>query len=385
MQRDVTCSIVSRYEETCMTKLLKGIAAAAACVAGTSVFGQSTTPFKLGTFELNGRNFVGVVIKDSAVIDLTEASAALKTPPAKVPMPTDMKDLIARYDNGVRARIGEILANTKQLEAGGKPTFVHPLKSVKTLPPIMYPSTMLNVAVNYRAHAAEMAGLAPPAAGIAPGDALPGTTSAPGIWERKPDDKRWNPYMFMKSPTIVIANGEAIRLPVGRTNIDWECELGVVIGRTADHVPIESARSHIFGYTLENDVSDRGGRGDTRHGSDWVLGKNHDTFAPMGPFIVPKEFVPNPQNLPVKFTLNGQVMQDANTSLMIHSVDELVSYGSNIITLRPGDVLATGSPAGVGSARKPPIFFKAGDVSVCTYEGVGTLTNPIVAPRAASR
>ena len=253
-----------------------------------------------------------------------------------------MKDLIARYDTGVRARIGEILANTKQLEAGGNPTFVHPLKSLKTLPPIMYPTTMLNVAVNYRAHAAEMAGGATTqAGGTAQGDALPGTTSAPGIWERKPDDKRWNPYMFFKSPTIVIANDEAIRLPVGRTSIDWECELGVVIGRTADHVPIESARTYIFGYTLENDVSDRAGRGDTRYGSDWVLGKNHDTFAPMGPFIVPKEFVPNPQNLPVKFTLNGQLMQDANTSFMIHTVDELVSYGSNILTLaarrRAGD------------------------------------------------
>ena len=249
----------------------------------------------------------------------------------------------------------------------------------------MYPTTMLNVAVNYRAHAAEMAGGAAQAGGLAQGDALPGTTSAPGIWERKPDDKRWNPYMFMKSPSIVIASGEAIRLPVGRERIDWECELGVVFGRTADHVPAERAGDYIFGYTLENDVSDRGGRGDTRHGSDWVLQKNHDTFAPMGPFIVPKEFVPNPQNLQVTFTLNGQVMQDANTSLMIHSVYELVSYGSHILPLRPGDVLATGSPAGVGSARKPPIFFKAGDVSVCTYAGIGTLTNPIVAPRAPAR
>jgi 2-keto-4-pentenoate hydratase/2-oxohepta-3-ene-1,7-dioic acid hydratase in catechol pathway len=366
-----------------MTQFVKAVTAVAVFIAGTTVFSQSATPFKLGTFEQNGRTFVGVVVKDSAVIDLAEASAALKSPAAKVPMPADMKDLIARYDNGVRARIGEILTNTKQLEAAGKPAFVHPLKSVKTLPPIMYPTTMLNVAVNYRAHAAEMAGGATTqAGGTAQGDALPGTTSAPGIWERKSDDKRWNPYMFFKSPTVVIANGESIRLPIGRTNIDWECELGVVIGRMADHVPVERAREHIFGYTLENDVSDRGGRGDTRHGSDWVISKNHDTFAPMGPFIVPKEFVQNPQSLPVKFTLNGQLMQDANTSLMIHSVDELVSYGSNILTLRPGDVLATGSPAGVGSARKPPIFFKAGDVSVCTYEGIGTLTNPIVAPRA---
>jgi 2-keto-4-pentenoate hydratase/2-oxohepta-3-ene-1,7-dioic acid hydratase in catechol pathway len=364
-----------------MSRTIQAIAALAVCAAATSVFGQNATPFKLGTFDLNGRTFVGVVLKDSAVIDLAAASAALKTP-AKVAMPADMKDLIVRYDDGVRARIGEILANAKQWEVGGRPAFLHPLKAVRTLPPIMYPTTMLNVAVNYRAHAAEMAGGATTqAGGAAQGDALPGTTSAPGIWERKPDDKRWNPYMFFKSPTIVIADGEAIRMPIGRTSIDWECELGVVLGRAADHVPADRASEYIFGYTLENDVSDRAGRGDTRHGSDWVIAKNHDTFAPMGPFIVPKEFVPNPQNLQVKFTLNGEVMQDANTSLMIHTVNELVSYGSHILTLRPGDVLATGSPAGVGSARNPPIFFKAGDLSVCTYEGIGTLTNPVVAPR----
>ena len=370
-----------------MTRLVKALAAIAVCAVGTNVFGQGAVPFKLGTFEHGDRRFVGIVVKDAIVIDFTQADAALKSPASRVAAPADMKDLIARYDAGVRARINDVLEflrNTKA-PAGAPLSYVHDLKSLKTLPPIMYPTTMLNVAVNYRAHAAEMAVGAPQAGGPAPGDALPGTTSAPGIWERKPDDKRWNPYMFFKSPTVVIADGEPIRLPIGRTNIDWECELGVVLGRTADHVPIDRAREYIFGYTLENDVSDRGGRGDTRYGSDWVLGKNHDTFAPMGPFIVPKEFVPNPQNLQVKFTLNGQVMQDANTSLMIHSVDELVSYGSNILTLRPGDVIATGSPAGVGSARKPPIFFKAGDVSVCTYDGIGTLTNPIVAPRAPAR
>jgi 2-keto-4-pentenoate hydratase/2-oxohepta-3-ene-1,7-dioic acid hydratase in catechol pathway len=364
-----------------MTRHIPALVLAAIGALLVGAHAQTPMPFKLGTFELAGKPFVGVIVKDSTVIDLGQAHAALKTPASKVAAPTDMKDLIARYDSGVRARIVEILQSTKALEGAGRPAYVHDLKAVRTRPPIMYPTTMLNVAVNYRAHAAEMSG-APQAGGPAPGDALPGTTSAPGIWERKPDDKRWNPYMFMKSPTIVIADGESIRLPVGRDRIDWECELGVVIGRSADHVAIDRASDYIFGYTLENDVSDRGGRGDTRHGSDWVLGKNHDTFAPMGPFIVPKEFVSNPQNLPVKFTLNGQVMQDANTSLMIHTVFELISYGSSILTLRPGDVIATGSPAGVGSARNPPIFFKAGDVSVCTYEGIGTLTNRIVAPGA---
>ena len=247
----------------------------------------------------------------------------------------------------------------------------------------MYPTAILNVALNYVEHSREMAGLNSGPPPIQPGGPLPGaatkdTTSMPGIWERQANDGRWNPYMFLKSASAVIADGEPIRLPVGRDQVDWECELGVVIGRAAARVPVARANDFIFGYTLENDVSDRGGRGDARYGSDWLVGKSHDTFAPMGPFIVPKEFVADPRKLKVTFTLNGRIMQDADTSLMIHDVFEQVSYGSHIMTLRPGDVIATGSPAGVGSARKPPIFFKPGDVSVCTYEGVGTLTNPVV-------
>jgi 2,4-diketo-3-deoxy-L-fuconate hydrolase len=108
----------------------------------------------------------------------------------------------------------------------------------------------------------------------------------------------------------------------------WECELGIVIGRQAAQAPVAQAADYIFGYTIENDVSDREGRGDNRYGSDWTIGKSHDTFAPMGPFIVPKAFVRDPRNLGIKFTLNGKVMQDANSSLMIHDVFEQVSYAS---------------------------------------------------------
>jgi len=178
-------------------------------------------------------------------------------------------------------------------------------------------------------------------------------------------------------PSAITGNNDPIILPAGRTNIDWECELTVVIGRTAKNVTADKAADYIFGYTLENDVSDRGGRGDPRHGSDWLIAKSHDTFAPTGPFVVPKEFVADPQKLAVKFTLNGQLMQDSSTSAMIHGVYELVAYASHITTLRPGDVIATGTPPGVGSGRTPPIFLKAGDVASCSYEGVGTLTNPV--------
>jgi 2-keto-4-pentenoate hydratase/2-oxohepta-3-ene-1,7-dioic acid hydratase in catechol pathway len=146
-------------------------------------------------------------------------------------------------------------------------------------------------------------------------------------------------------------------------------------------VPAARAADYIFGYTLQNDVSDRGGRGDQRFGSDWLVMKSHATFAPLGPFITPKEFIPDPRNMNVRFTLNGQLMQDANTRLMIHDVFEQVAYASNILPLRAGDVIATGSPAGVGSARTPPIFLKNGDRMACTYEGVGTLENPVTSAR----
>ena len=172
---------------------------------------------------------------------------------------------------------------------------------------------------------------------------------------------------------------DPIRIPPGRTRIDYECEFNTVIGKLAKHVPVDRALDHIFGYTIQIDVSDRGGRGDRKMGgSDWLIGKNHDTFGPLGPYITPKEFLPNPQELAIRFTLNGTVMQEASTALMIHNVYEQVTYASNIMTLRPGDIIATGTPAGVGSARTPPVYFKPGDRSACTYVGVGTLTNPVV-------
>jgi 2-keto-4-pentenoate hydratase/2-oxohepta-3-ene-1,7-dioic acid hydratase in catechol pathway len=356
-------------------------ALAVACVlAGALTHAQAPAPFKLGTFERNGRPFVGIVLRESLVIDFAAAHAAIRTPASTVAAPADMKDLIVRYDSGLRARIGDIV---RSVEAAGaaRPAYAYEVRAVKILPPIMYPTTMLNVAVNYREHDLEMARLREQVPGMGAatsGAALPNTVSAPGIWERAADDKRWNPYVFMKSPAAVVAEGEAIRLPPGRTQVDWECELGIVVGRLAARVPVAQAANYIFGYTLENDVSDRGGRGDARYGSDWVVSKNHDTFAPLGPFITPKEFVADPQKLTIRFRLNGQVMQEANTSFMIHTVYEQVAYASNIMSLRPGDVIATGTPAGVGSARVPPVYFKPGDRSECTYEGIGTLTNPVV-------
>ena len=347
---------------------------------------QTVTPFKLGTFQSQSRTFVGIVIGESVVVDFAAASRAI-TPASNIMLPADMKDLITRYDSGLRDRITQVVRSVSA-RTGARPAYVYELSALKTMPPIMYPTSMLNVAVNYSEHGAEMAARQGGQPSQTPqGSALPGTKSAPGIWERKPGDNRWNPYMFLKSPTSVIANGESIQLPVGRTEIDWECELGVVIGKRASHVPAAAARDYIFGYTLENDVSDRGGRGDTRFaGSDWLIGKSHDTFGPMGPFITPKEFVTNPQALGITVLLNGKVFQEGSSADMIHDVYEQVEYGSNIMTLRPGDVISTGTPPGVGSAKKPPVYFKAGDSLSCTYQGIGTLVNPVVgSPPAASR
>jgi 2-keto-4-pentenoate hydratase/2-oxohepta-3-ene-1,7-dioic acid hydratase in catechol pathway len=365
-----------------MTRLRAFIAIAAFiawAMSSQSPLAQDRGTFSLGTFERDGTPFLGIVLRDDLVIDLARALADAPSSPRVTP-PQDMKALIGRYDE-LRDRIAAIVARVVAADAK-RPAYVMKLAEVRVRPPIMYPTTMLNVAVNYREHAQETnTGTGAP---NGPGTASPDTKSVPGIWERRPDDSRWNPYMFVKLPSAVIASGEAIRLPPGRTQIDWECELGVVIGRVASRVPVDRAAEFIFGYTIENDVSDRGGRGDSRHGSDWLIAKSHDTFAPMGPAIVPKEFVPDPQKLPIRFRLNGQLMQDSNTSLMIHTVFEQIAYASSITTLHPGDVLSTGTPGGVGSARKPPIFLKPGDVTACSYEGIGTLTNSVVGSDASS-
>ena len=178
-----------------MRRFVPGVTAAAlaACALVTA---QTSTPFKLGTFELRGRTFVGIVLRDTVVIDLAAANAAIQAPASSVAAPADMKDLIARYDAGVRTRIGQIVSFVEGASTGARPAYILDRKDLKTLPPVMYPMTMLNVAVNYREHDAEMsrgARGASPAAAPPPGTAPPGTESAPGIWQRAAGDARWNP------------------------------------------------------------------------------------------------------------------------------------------------------------------------------------------------
>ena len=333
---------------------------------------SNAVPYKLGMFQQADRTFVGLVLRDSLVVDLSRAG---------VNAPSTLKDLIARWDNGVAARLAKLAADASQQ----RPAYAVDLPQVKTLPPIPDPQTILMAAVNYQEHAVEMGAESTKAANAAAVDPKVGQ-GMPGMWERKPGDIRHNPYFFPKLRASIIGQGDAIVIPARRDRVDWECELAVVVGKTAKGVTADRAKDYIFGYTMMNDVSDRGGRTDGRHGTDWLIGKSHDTFGPMGPYVVPREFVPDPQKLGIKFTLSGTVMQDSNTDRMTHNVFELLEFASHIISLQPGDILSSGSPAGVGTARGTPIYMKAGDTSVCTVERIGTLTNPVQAePARASQ
>ncbi len=326
----------------------------------------SPVPFKLGMFRLDTRTFAGVVIDDARVIDLTSARPML---------PRDVNQLIATWSRS-RQLITDVL--TVVLAAGDKPpAYVHDLAKLTVLPPLA-PRIILNATLNYQEHAEELAKNPGAVAGVSAAD-VAGTQkpvgSIAGVWTRADGDQRHNPYFFIKPTTAIIADGDAIRVPPGRDQIDAECELTIVIGATASRVPVAQAGDAIFGYTIENDVSDRRGRQDDRHGSDWLLAKGYDTFAPIGPFVVPKEFVPDPHKLGVQLRHNDTIMTNSNTAKMTHTVRELVSFASHVVTLQPGDLLDTGSPAGVGASRQ--LFLKAGDVSTCTIDQIGTLRNPV--------
>lgn len=349
--------------------------------------GGKPVAYKLGTFEQNGRAFVGIVLDDRQVVDLGPANAAWESSNASAPklaMPADMTQLIARYETELKPRLAAIAGGVAA--ASSAPAYSYALGTLKVLPPVR-PSIILNAGGNYAEHTAGIAAQQQRTGGPdAAAPATPPAVSAPGIWDRPASDDRDNPYLFIKSPTVVIGANDPIRIPRGRDRIDFECEFDVVIGKTAKHVPIASASEYIFGYTIQIDVSDRGGRGDRKMGgSDWLVGKNHDTFGPLGPFIVPKAFVKDPMNTRHTFTLNGQVMQDSNTSRMSHNIYELLHYASNILTLHPGDVISGGSPAGTNIERAEPRWMRAGDTAVCTVEGLGVQTHSVVADDQPSR
>ncbi len=222
------------------------------------------------------------------------------------------------------------------------------LEDVKLHAPIAHSGKVIGIGLNYEDHAAE--------------------TGA---------DIPEKPIVFAKYPNTITGPGDPIRIPKITEQADYEAELAVVIGRSARHVEAENALDYVFGYMNANDVSSRDLQ--FSEGGQWTRSKSIDTFAPIGPYLVTKDEIEDPQNLSVKCTLNGEVMQDGTTEKMIFSVAEIVAFLSTGMTLEPGDIILTGTPPGVGVARDPQVFLKDGDEVTIEIEGLGALTNPVEA------
>jgi 2-keto-4-pentenoate hydratase/2-oxohepta-3-ene-1,7-dioic acid hydratase in catechol pathway len=253
----------------------------------------------------------------------------------------DMREVIARGSSG----LADLESLTSPDQASANAALAYAPDEVQYLPAV-YPGKILAIGRNYVDHAIE-GGSAPPSA----------------------------PLIFNKISTSLSAHNAPIVLPSISTQVDYEAELAVVIGERAKRVSEAEALHYVFGYTLIDDVSAR----DLQFGDgQWVRGKGLDTFAPLGPFITTRAGIADVQSLNIEGRLNGQVMQSSNTGKMIFNVAYLISYISQGITLEPGDVIATGTPEGVGIFRDPPVLLKHGDVFEVTIEGLGTLRNPVV-------
>ncbi len=224
--------------------------------------------------------------------------------------------------------------------------FIVPENEVKIARPFL-PSNVICVGLNYREHAKE--------------SNLP-----------LPEQ----PMLFAKWTTSVIGPGDAIVLPPDTQEVDYEAELAVVIGQKCRGVSAEQALDYVAGYTCMNDVSARDFQRDDKQ---WVRAKSQDTFGPVGPYLVTSDELTDPQSLGIRCTVNGQRLQDSTTSDMIFSIRELIAFISRGVTLHPGDLITTGTPQGVGFARKPPIFLKDGDEVVVEIDGIGSLSNPVKA------
>ena len=290
---------------------------------------------------------LGILIGD-AICDVTELARAVKSgggnPASWLVEVNSSLDVIQRGSSAVE-EINTLLDGS--LSASGRTqTVAHALDSIDFLPAV-YPSKILAIGRNYAEHAAEGGADLPKA-----------------------------PLLFNKLPNALSAHNAPIVLPTISTQVDYEAELAVIIGRRAKRVSEADALDYVFGYSLINDVSAR----DLQFGDgQWTRGKSLDTFAPLGPFITTRDEIDDVQTLKIEGVLNGEVMQSSNTSKMIFKVAYLVSYLSQGITLEPGDVIASGTPDGVGIFRKPPVLLKPGDVFEVKIEKLGVLRNPVVA------
>jgi 2-keto-4-pentenoate hydratase/2-oxohepta-3-ene-1,7-dioic acid hydratase in catechol pathway len=338
------------------------------------------TPFKLATFEAEGKVRLGMLVEGGdRLLDIAEANARLereRSLPAMT-LPTEMRALIEEYER-VKPRLYQMANHYKSAPVGDG--FSFPVSSVSIQAPIKYPYNLLAAAANYKSHAQEMA---------RPGPGGGGPPAGGGGFQAVPADPATeDPHFFAKSPrSCIIDPGEPFFIKAGR-NIDWEAELAIIIGKPALNVPLEKAHDYVFGYSILYDVSDRGGEGRPLNkmfpGPNWFRGKSIDRGAPFGPYIVPKEFLPNHENLRIVTKVNGVVKQDGNSKDLIYDEAHILRFLTSVLTLYPGDVISTGTPDGVGAARQPREFLKPGDVVEIEIEGIGTLTTPMKAAPAPS-
>jgi 2-keto-4-pentenoate hydratase/2-oxohepta-3-ene-1,7-dioic acid hydratase in catechol pathway len=268
-------------------------------------------------------------LREGAFVDLNRADPQV---------PNSMRALLEQGPEGLRRA-------AKALAAG------QPLKAdpIEFLAPVPDPQKVICVGLNYADHAKEG------------GAAIPD-----------------EPVIFCKFPTAVAAHLQSIVLPGASKCVDYEAELVVVIGRGGRHIPRERALEHVGGYTCGHDVSARDWQMH-KPGGQWLLGKTFDTFAPFGPFLTTADEIADPNALAIALRLNGQTMQKSSTQQFIFKVEELIAYISGVCTLVPGDVIFTGTPPGVGFARKPPVYLKPGDVCEVEIEKLGVLRNGVTA------
>lgn len=274
-----------------------------------------------------GPRVVGVAL-DGRYVDLCDIDPKL---------PTTLKGIL-EADQGLMAAASALAAGMSK----------GPFVTGRLLAPIANPSKVICIGLNYRDHAIE--------------------TNSP-----IPEE----PVVFNKFPQAVVGPDDNVVLPAVAHEVDYEAELVVIIGKQGRRIRKEDAFQYVAGYTVGNDVSARDWQ-KGRPGGQWLLGKTPDTFAPTGPHLVTADEV-DPHNLKVQLRLNGETMQNSSTKELIFGIDELIAHLSKLFALQPGDLIFTGTPPGVGAARKPPVYIKAGDTMEVEIEGLGILVNPVVA------
>jgi acylpyruvate hydrolase len=311
---------------------------------------------RLVTFEDEPKRYRLGAVADGVVVDINAAYRALleergERRAGELAVEAVPPEMLAFLDAGDRAMnaANDALKLIARLGADGarERGLARHAESVRLRAPVPRPTKFILVGLNYRDHAEE-AGMKIPEV----------------------------PTFFSKYANCVIGPGDAIKIPKVSAMIDYEAEYAFVIGRAGRDIPVDRAMDYVAGYTIVNDVSCRDYQMKT---GQWMIGKTFDTFAPMGPYLVTRDEIADPHNLEISLHLNGQRMQHSNTRNLIFKTQYLIAFLSQVFTFEPGDVVSTGTPGGVGFARKPPVFMKPGDCVRIEVEGLGALENPVEA------